>query len=399
MTRVVRGGGAPPQFEGAPKKDNARILVVIRHPVGGIRTYMQYVFGHGDFSAFDIDFLLPEGGETDVLEDKLSLPNVSYLRTRDSTSSLALATLTRANSNRYDLVHAHGFTAAVCSSFALRARISRLPLLITPHDVILKGQFSGAGGWTKRTSLYWALKHARHIILVSRAARENMLNVYRSAARFGHKLEVIPTGIDVGRFFDVQPADLHEKLELPSDTFLIGFFGRFMAQKDFRNLVEAVAVLSQRNLDRRFVVVSVGGGGYRDREQRAIEARGLLGYFRFVDFAPDIGAYLKAVNVVAMPSRWETGPLLPKEALVAGVPIITSDEPACAEIAAQSPMITVPVGDADALARALLAEMQDPSTKVFRDFSRTARAEFDSRLTAKRVLATYQSIIGVGLGK
>ena len=73
---------------------------------------------------------------------------------------------------------------------------------------------------------------------VSHDAQENLLTYFPSLDR--KKCRVIANGIEVARFAEISPRDLRSELELGEEHFLIGFMGRFMAQKGFRNLVEAV---------------------------------------------------------------------------------------------------------------------------------------------------------------
>ena len=58
----------------------------------------------------------------------------------------------------------------------------------------------------------------------------------------------IPNGIEVEPFLHAEERDLRGELGLPPETFLIGFLGRFMSQKGFRYLVDALEQVKEHNL-------------------------------------------------------------------------------------------------------------------------------------------------------
>ena len=78
------------------------------------------------------------------------------------------------------------------------------------------------------------------------------------------------------------------------------------------------------------------------REERAaLERAGLRSYFSFLPHLPEVASTLKAVDVVAIPSLWEAMPLLPMEAMVAGVPVVGTNCIGLGEILVDSPSAIV----------------------------------------------------------
>ena len=53
------------------KSRKIHVLVVVRHPIGGIRTFFRYVYSQFDFEQFKFTFLLPKTSELDTLKENL----------------------------------------------------------------------------------------------------------------------------------------------------------------------------------------------------------------------------------------------------------------------------------------------------------------------------------------
>src|ERR1700693_4028859 len=95
------------------KKHN--ILLVVRHPVGGIRTFFRYVYTNFDPEKYRFTLLAPEWPETVLLLDDLRRLDLEYIPTDHDVSGIKLfRQATRILMTRhFDLVHSHGFTAGV----------------------------------------------------------------------------------------------------------------------------------------------------------------------------------------------------------------------------------------------------------------------------------------------
>src|SRR6185295_2308629 len=136
------------------------------------------------------------------------------------------------------------------------------------------------------------------------------------------KLRVIRNGIPVDAL------DQQGKIDLPErtgDTILFGFFGRFMPQKGFDDLIDAVEILSRDpECQGKFKVLAVNDGSFVREYRNEIARRGLSGAFVFKGFVPDASALMKDLDGVVMPSLWEACGLVAMEALAAGCPLIAT---------------------------------------------------------------------------
>lgn len=369
-----------------PGKGKINILLVVCWPVGGIRTFIRYIYNRFDRSRYRITVLAQDQPELRALLEDIKEMDVTYISSVDDPRGARFVSLVARTIifGKYDLIHSHGFMAGVYST--LPAKLSRTRHMMTSHDVLLPKQFQGAKGFLRKAAFSFFLPMIDVIHSVSQDAEDNLLESVPSLGRFRKKLAVISNGIEVERFLKKEKRDLHGELSLQEGTFLIGFLGRFMSQKGFRLLVDAVESVSKnKSVRRRFAVVAFGFGGFIREDKEYIKAKGLTGYFHFLPFAPNIAPALKALDVIAMPSLWEACPLLPMEAMVAGVPLIGTDCIGLREILTNTPCRVIPAGDSPALASAIEDEINMPTRSEAEGFSREAARRFDVKDKAGRL--------------
>ena len=144
-----------------------------------------------------------------------------------------------------------------------------------------------------------------------------------------------------------------------------------------------------KDLPRRPVVIAVGEGGFQSREKRDIVRRDLEGYFVFMPFISDISSVLKGMDVVAMPSVWEACGLLAMEAMVAGVPLISTSCAGLREVVKKTPSRVVLPADSDALANALIDEMVNSNIKNSVEYAGYAAKRFDVQKEAEKLEKLY----------
>lgn len=368
-----------------------KVLVPITHPVGGIQTWCKYHYKHPRFRSYDIELMVPRSAAASQLQEAMRVSAVSVRFTGGSTKAFAVAIWRSIATGEWDLIHAHGFTAAVMC--APVARIFRRNVLVTQHDVILDTQYTNLRGRLIRAAIRAALLLAHRIHSVSEAAAANLRRLMgeRPAAL---RLDVVRNGIDAKQFTAAAPADVRREFSLQPEDFVIGFFGRFMKQKGFSTLIQALRrVLAQESCGRRPVILAVGSGGFRAREEREIRAAGLENHVRFTDFRADIAGLIKGVDVVAVPSLWEACGVIAMEVLTCGTPLICSNCDGLAEVAAGTPATLVPIGDSAALAEAIALHMCDDHRSAAQHYAPVAAARYSADCSAERIAAIYAEII------
>lgn len=367
-----------------------KVLLIVRWPVGGIRTYLNYMFSNWESPEVELHILTPDIPEVEVLKKQMNSINCVWYKTRSPDPRLK-EFISRVNGVlrecRFDLIHAHGFTSGL--TIGWRLPFLRCPSIFTSHDVLCEKQFSGVKGALKKIIVSALLNRFSVIHSVSNDAKKNLLNNIPSISE--KKCCVISNGIDVDRFSNAPTLPLKDMLGISSDIVLLGFFGRFMSQKGFRYLVEAMEKLESK-FPGKYKVVCFGSGGFIREEKAALLKRKLEDLFLFYDFVPDTAPYIKGCDLVVMPSLWEASGLVAMEVLVAGTPLVASDCIGLSEVCYDSPAVLVEPANGVALERGII-ETCSKGRAPFLAFVNTAKARYSINNTRAKLQNIYAVLV------
>lgn len=371
-----------------------RVLLVVRWPGGGIRTFLRYIYRHFDPKEFDFTMLAPDLTELAVLLEDLKALDMTVIRLGDRPTAFEFfkTVFKVLIKNKYDLVHSHGFTAGV--SAALPAFLSRTKHILTSHDTLHERQFNGVAGKLKKIGLFLSFFLIQRIHNVSNDAQDNLLCHFPFINYFAGKSLVIEHGIELERFVNAQPCNLRTELMVGEDTFLIGFLGRFMSLKGFSDLVDAVEIMTcKKQLCKQPLVIAFGEGGFIREEKQRITAKGLMEYFRFMPFTDNVAGVVKGLDVVVMPSISEACGLLAMETLVCGTPLIATKCIGLREVLSDTPSIMIEPRDSAALAGAIEFVMLEGMKDVFMDYSKQAEMRYDVIKSVKLIQQLYIDVL------
>lgn len=367
-----------------------KLLLIVRWPVGGIRTYINYIYADWGQEPLEIDMVLPDIPESDlILKD---IPGLVVHRHKTQSDNpglveLALTAHSITKRKRFDLIHAHGFTSAV--SIAWKLPFLGTPSALTSHDVLNRQQFEGIRGAVKALFLPLMFNRFSKIQSVSEDAQANLKATLPHIKQ--SKCTVIQNGIDTQRFHQAAKHDLRSELDIDPNVVILGFFGRFMSQKGFRYLVEAMETLENSHPG-EYRVVCFGGGGFIREEKAELERCNLEHLFYFYHFVPNTASYMKACDIVTMPSLWEACGLVAMEALAGGTPLVASSCIGLREVCSDTPAIMVKPRDTQSLIDGIQRARETPR-QVFEDFAAHARARFDIAETRAEVKHLYQNLV------
>lgn len=367
------------------------ILTVIRHPVGGIRTYLKYTYGHLSPERYRFTVVTVKNEEAEVIRKDLARFDLKVIEVagRYCLLSLTYEVFLLLRKEKFDVIHSQGFTAGVLAVVA--NLFSRVKHLITSHDVFREDQFASRSGFLKKKCLEVVLERANIIQSVSHDAQDNLVAYFPSLSRRKDRLRVILNGISTRDFSQKEPVgsfNLRKKLGLKDETVLFGFLGRFMPQKGFVDLIDAVEELSKdREVSDRFKVLAVNDGAFIREYKAIIRKKGLSDYFIFYGFTPNVDQIMQELNAVVIPSLWEACPLLPMEAFVLGCPVIASECIGLKEVVSGTPAVIVKTKDAYSIAEGLKKVIFNPAPikKAALEYVEKAVDRFDVRRTAEKL--------------
>lgn len=143
------------------------------------------------------------------------------------------------------------------------------------------------------------------------------------------------------------------------------YYGRFdVFQKGIDVLLDAFAAIAAARPDVRLVMAGRGKDEARVRELVADPRLAGRVEVRAGADRAEVLRLMSGALALLMPSRLEGLPLIPGEAMAAGVPVIAAAIGAVPEVVAPDRGVLVPTGDPGALAAAALALLDDPARRA-----------------------------------
>jgi len=283
---------------------------------------------------------------------------------------------------RVEILHTYLSAANVFG--ALVARASRVPCLITTRR-----DTGFADGRRMRRALSFTSRWATGVVAVS----EDAARVARERDRVRPEvLEVIPNGIDLGRFSRRRSReDARRLLGLPERVPLVVMVGHVTWIKGVDLFIEAAVEIRRELRDARFVVA--GDGREFDSMNDLIRKRGLEASCQLLGRFDDVPALLEAGDVFVLPSRAEGMPNALLEAMGVGIPTVASRVGGVPEIVRDGlEALLVEPENVPELAAACLRVLRDPGLGRALSSSalRRVTAEFDLGLMVRRYEALYR---------
>jgi glycosyltransferase involved in cell wall biosynthesis len=240
----------------------------------------------------------------------------------------------------------------------------RMPLLplgacaVTIHDTLFETHpqfFTAAFRRMARLTGRRSVKRAALLLTVSDFSRREIARLYGVDPL---AITITGNGVDLSRFHpasveggdDARGAGLVRALGAEPGQYLITV-GRLEPRKNHLNLVRAYASLAQP----RPPLLIVGQRDFdHDPAFAEVQALGLAGEVRFLERVADaeLPALLRHARLFVYPSFAEGFGMPVLEAMASGVPVVTSDTTALAEIAAGAALTAAP-DDPQAIAAAI----------------------------------------------
>lgn len=294
----------------------------------------------------------------------------------DLNSATLLARLIR----QYDIeiVHAHLARDYPLAAYAVhRAKNARL--VITRHVPFALNRLHR-----------FALANVARVIAVS----EGVARGLRAQGIFAdEKIRVVPNGISVAQLdaalLDLDRAEVRRAHSI-NTPLLVGTIGELSAVKGQEDYVRAAALIIGREKfeDAQFLII--GDDRSRDRRTRTrleelIAAHGLQKHVRLSGYVSDLTPLIAAFDLYVSASRAEAFGLATLEAMMCGVaPVATATDGAREIIEDDVTGKLVPVGDVEALARAILQLLRDERARM--RMGAHARSESRMRFDLERMV-------------
>ena len=224
------------------------------------------------------------------------------------------------------------------------------------------------------------------VVAVSRGVGEA---VQRSLGLDAERVRTIYNSVPADRVRRLAQAAVAHPWFADGEPPVVLSVGREAPMKDYPTLVEAFG-LARREVDARLVILGRLSAPFRARLESLARGHGVEGDLGFVDFDENPYRYMRRAGLLALSSRWEGLPTVILEALACGTPVVSTDAPyGPREILGRWGDLP-PVGDAPALARALVATLR--GARPTEEALRARAADFSEEKAADAYVALFEEL-------
>jgi glycosyltransferase involved in cell wall biosynthesis len=289
---------------------------------------------------------------------------------------------------RADIVHIHT-PMAEAALVAVVSRMLRKPTLITHHgDVVMP---AGFGNRLIKLSMDAVIRGAMRL--------SDRVVVYVADYR-DHSVFLAPLSSRIDSIYP--PVDLPhpqpEHVERWRGSLglqrrrLVGFAGRFVEEKGFDFLLEAVPLVRAQMPSVQFVYAGDTAIKYERFFERCLPLlarhREAITELGFLPDPQDMANFYALCDVFVLPSRTDCFAIVQVEALLSGTPLVTSNIPGAREVVRATGAGTlVRAGDPPALAEGILRVLKDPDR--YRPDDETVKEVFD----AQQSIGQYEELM------
>jgi glycosyltransferase involved in cell wall biosynthesis len=274
------------------------------------------------------------------------------------------------------ILHTHGVRANLLGRLANKAEGFPAKLVTTVHSVLKLDYPKFWKRFLFERFERWTWRYVDRFILVSRAMKQDFLNNGLPEGR----VTVIHNAIQLPEQPPVRPefSNLRDELGLPQETVLVGTVARLHPVKGHTYLIQAVKQLETKYPAVHYVWI--GGGDLQRQLKEEVEQAGLTNRILFLGVRQDVPELLPQLDLFVLPSISEGLSVAILEALLAGVPVVTTAVGGSPEVVDEGrDGLLVPAKNPDALSRAIEQALSDPEArkqmgqegqqKVYREFS------------------------------
>ncbi|MCX6779059.1 MAG: glycosyltransferase [Candidatus Magasanikbacteria bacterium] len=279
--------------------------------VGGAEKFLLDLLKHLDRSVFEPSLATVIGGGS-LLKDFQSLNLPLYIhgikRVRYLGGVVQFWQLYKLMKQlRPDIVHTQLFAADLWGRLAAWA--AGVPIIITTEQNVNIDQ-----SWLRETLKMWTYRLTTQVVAISTAVKNYAIKRYCLPA---DKIIIIPNDVDLAalekRFASAPPK--------PTDKKIIINTGRLVPQKGQKYLLEAFALLPQKN---NYELWLAGNGPLKKELETQAQKLGITSQVKFLGTRHDVPELLAQAHLFAFSSIFEGLGIAVLEAAAAKLPIVAS---------------------------------------------------------------------------
>lgn len=203
-----------------------------------------------------------------------------------------------------------------------------------------------------------------------------------------HAWEKVFNSVDLAKYrFDPAARLKHRKvLGLKPDELLVGSIGRLSYAKNYEFLIDVMAELVRSEPKARLLLI--GEGGFRTMLEEKANALGVRDHIIFAGSRSDANELLSAMDVFALPSRFEGLPLVLIEAQAAQLPCVVSDR-VTRECKLTDLMVYLNTDNKALWVNTIIAQMKIDRNAI----PQTVEGEYEVNTSAKKLQQLYEHYV------
>lgn len=234
------------------------------------------------------------------------------------------------HSSEFDIAHIHALFSPISTAAARISRYKKLPYILRPLGTLDPADLRKKKQLKK---LYAALLE-RHNLAGAAAIHFTSNQEAKISERFGTQTKdlIIPLGVRSPQqlLFKGEPEKVRVDLGIPDDQLLLLFMSRIDPKKGLNLLIPALERLLREDWDFHFVLAGTNpqDPSYEKYIQQQIEDSTLASRTTITGFVTGElkAALLQEADVFILPSYYENFGIAVAEAMVAGTPVVISDQ-------------------------------------------------------------------------
>ena len=374
------------------------VLQVVGDPVGGIRKHVhsiieglektEFVQSYA-YSAISVDskFELDLETLTPRLDRVIPLLVKKRPGLRDLVNVYILVKYVRMA--KVDIIHGHGAKGGLYARIVGRA--CHIKSVYTPHGGVAHSMFSKLEDtlYTMVEKLLYGLTDC-FLFESKYTAQAFHEKVGRNSGRWlvNYNGVSIPDGDSV----ENHPAKLDDG-SVHDDTYHVGVFGLLRSQKGQEYAIRAVSQLVLENQPIKLHIY--GDGPDRERLEGLSKSVGVSKNVTFYGDVTDVETYMSRMDIILIPSLFESFGYVAVEAMILGKPVIVSSTGGLTEVVDKESGIFVQPGNVGEIAKALMFCLDNPEqirAMAVRGQHR-AKKEFSLDKMVEHISSEYQSLI------
>jgi glycosyltransferase involved in cell wall biosynthesis len=213
------------------------------------------------------------------------------------------------------------------------------------------------------------------------------------------RLQILYSGVDFSRVpVHDDGREVRRRFGISAEALVLGTVGNLYARKGYEVILRALPAILASCQDVHYVIVGSGDAAYETRLRAVVTDLRLERRVHFAGFQDSVYPYLAALDVYVHPALMEGFGIAVLEAMVMRKPVVATTTGGLPEIVQDGKTgVLVRPNEPDALARAIVGLLQDPTRRM--SMGRSGRNRVETLFTVEAMMDRLIAAYGVLLGK